>query len=247
MGRQIIISEEETNRIKKLYSILTEKETAKIKRSQLTVEDGKLKLWHYSNKDFDSTIRIDLPPNLHSVNEFKAWGKGRSFFYATEHGYESDVAFNKDYLYICHIDMDKVYDINKNPNNYPEEEGYNFFESLLNHSINDGYTAWIYNLDKNDRSPIVVSFVDVPITEKLKWSNRGEYLPTDQETEDEKVGTIMIDDEEWDVYQPADELVDITNLYAKQEDSDYKRPIDFPKNINFTAEQRRKYLKTLGK
>lgn len=124
---------------------------------------GDVKCYHYSNKDFDDYITTRGERGFHSKNEYNVWGRSRAFFYLTESGISYDAGVSSDYKYISYISKDKIYDINKNPDGYE----FSSLEEAYQRTSENGYTAWVYNLGKNPNAPIVVSFVDVKISEKF--------------------------------------------------------------------------------
>jgi hypothetical protein len=122
-----------------------------------------VKCYHYSGEDFDDYITTRGKRGFHSKNEYKVWGRSRVFFYLTESGISYDAGVSSDYKYISYIPKDKIYDINKNPDGYE----FSSLEEVYQRTSENGYTAWVYNLGKNPNAPIVVSFVDVKISEKF--------------------------------------------------------------------------------
>ena len=247
--KKFIISEEEKNRIIFLHktNFLTESKIAPVNWDLLTIENGKIKVWHYSNNDIkNGFIKVGVRANIYSVSEFRAWGKPRVFFYATENGSLYDSIGNKKYKYISYIDVNKVYDINKNPKNYEVENYTNWYDAMLEKTKSGGFNSWIYNLAGNKNAPIIISFDDVKISESYVFDEEvGEYIPKDKKFKDYKVGKIKIDNEVWDVYQNSKRPKSFNNLYGKQMGSDYKKEIhSFQfKDIKFSSKYQNDYLR----
>ena len=214
--------------------------------SKLTIEGGKAKLWHYSSHRIeDGVIKIGGKQNLHSRGEYMAWGRSRSFFYGTEDGVAYDKGVSSDYLYICHIPVKKIYQIDINPNGYEAVEGKVNWESLYEQASNDGYIAFSYYLGGNENAPIVVCFKNLKIDEAYEHSKGGGWIPLGKEMQDYPVGIAMLDGENWYVMQKDGFMVDIANCYLS-EDKDpegYQRPLyqDSYKAIKFFPEYKGKY------
>jgi len=196
---------------------------------KLIIIGNKVKLWHYTNVDItNGVIGIDNNANLHSINEFKAWSRRRAFFYVKEGGGSFDSVSSSVYKYIVYISLDKIYDINTNPNNYSGN-----FEELYKQCIKDGYTAWVYYLGNKKEAPIVVSFVAVPISESYKLAKGGGYIDTNHKVLDYPIGKVEIDGEEWIVIQKDTFSENLINTYLTKEDdmisvmNGYKKPLDF--------------------
>lgn len=220
--------------------------------SKLTIIDGKVKLWHYSPiKILDDHISISNPYNLNSVAEFKAWGRSRCFFYATEDGILYDKGVKSNYEYICYIDENKIYDLNRNSSitnpNINLEYSESTYENLYKSTLDDGFTAWTYNLDKNPNAPIVVSFENVKISESYMKTPSGQKVSFNWEPKDYIVGNFKIDNNIFDVYQKDGFIKHINNLYYIPElnNKNYKRPIyDYMlKDINFIDNYKNDYMK----
>lgn len=194
-----------------------------IDESILTIEDNMVKVWHYSNKKIeDGVISINTSANQYSRREYKTWGKDRSFFYCTESGYIHDnIGRGHEYFYVGYIPLNEIYDMNNNPENYEHEPGEVFENGLLEFTRDLGYTAWIYNLSGNPKAPIIISFVDVEISEAYRKTGRG-YIDMDENTEDYKIGEITYRErgarkaKTWDVMQPGEKLVALGNTYLKR-------------------------------
>jgi hypothetical protein len=159
----------------------------------MTIGDDKVHLWHYSSIDIeDDYIRIGKSQQYHSTSEYKAWGKSRAFFYGVEDGYKWDKIGTPKYKYFCTIDLDKIYDINLDPNNYKNNRvDRNFFYNIYYQSVDDGFTSWIYNLDGNGKCPIVISFKDVEILNKYKLYG-GEWRDINEPQIDKEIGYVIV-------------------------------------------------------
>ena len=195
---------------------LFESLSVEVDRSLLTIEDGKILTYHYSNVDVkDGMIKIGKSSNKHSKGEFKTWGRSRSFFYCVRGGFKKDrIGSSHKYTYQCLFDMDKVYDINRNPMNF--KPGDYFFESMYQQSRDKGFTSWIYNLAQDPNNPIIVSFVDVPIHRSFKIGKGGFPVEKDAIFKDQKIGSITLDSERWDVMQQGEYLRSFRNCYLKR-------------------------------
>ena len=119
--------------------------------SSLTIKDGMVKLWHYSNVDFDDVIK-PANQNPHSANEYKVWGKSRVFFYGVEDGYKKDSIGNFKYIYTTYHPLNKMYPIFINPKDY-KTKGEHKYQSLYNQSTEDGYDSFIYGLGGDTSKP----------------------------------------------------------------------------------------------
>lgn len=213
-------------RIKGYNKFLNEQLNATLK-SKLTIENGMVKLWHYSSSDItDGVVSISQRQGLHSKGEFSAWGRRRAFFYATEDGYRFDKLPSTDYKYICYIPLEKIYDINSNPNNY---EG--TWEEEYKQSSSDGYTAWAYYLGKNKKAPIVISFEDVKISEAYEQAPGGGYREKDKEILDYKIGTINVDGEEMIIMQKDGYLKTLTNTYLTEEEDPKEAMVSYKSSL----------------
>jgi hypothetical protein len=221
---------------------LEERTIQPVNWNSLTIESGKVKLWHYSDKDITGNkISINKPRGLQSKVEFQAWARPRSFFYATEDGVYLDKNVPILYKYICYLDKNKIYDINENPHNY---EG--SFDEIYKKAYKDGYTAWIYNLGGKKNIPIVISFDDVFIADAYKKTLGGIYVPKDRKLEDYKIGKLKINGELWYVLQKSDKIMSLNNCYLrKPEDmnssSMFKKQI--PEHLLKNIEIDKKYQK----
>lgn len=194
----------------KLLNILEEVKSD----SRLTVEGGKLKLWHYSDVEItDGAISTKGKQGLRSRGEFQEWGKERAFFYAVEDGYKYDKGVSSKYKYVVYIPVSKIYNMSENPNKYKGSLG-----DMHKQSVRDGYTAWMYNLGANRKAPIVISFKDVKIAEAYEPAKGGGYKPLGEEETDYIVGRIVKDDEEWFIYQRDGYAKNLTNTYLSQEE-----------------------------
>jgi hypothetical protein len=212
-------------------TILKETNISEDISTKLNVEGNSALLYHYSNQLIeDDYLKVRSKQQAHSASEYRAWGRGRLFFYGKKDGVNYDKGVSSQYLYLTKIPLKKIYDINKNPNNYEPEEGVTEYESLFEQSFKDGYTAWFYYLGGNKKVPIVVSFVDVPILKKLKKNPSGEYVDVGEEQIDFPIGTIEIDGEKWIIMQQFGYLARLNNTYLTQEEDpkeameSYKRP-----------------------
>jgi len=185
----------------------------------LTVENGMVKLYHYSDKKIDSGfIQVNKPYNIHSKNEFRIWGKSRSFFYCNEDGYKFDKGVNTNYLYICYIPINDIYPINDNPYKYKKlDDDYNSFDSYFKQSWDDGFTAWGYFLGGNKNAPIIISFIDLPISESFKISKGGLRIPMDETELDYVIGDILIGEEKYFVIQKGGYPTTLLNCYLSDE------------------------------
>lgn len=205
-------------------SIITERKL-EVDKKLLTIERGKIKLWHYSDKEITDNIVPKSPSGAHSKDDRAEWSKPRAYFYATEAGVDFDKGVPKTYKYICYIDKKKVYDPNKNPEGYTGD-----FDEKLKQMYDDGYTAWIFNLGGNPKVPIVASFEEVPISESfVQQGGIDSYVPN-RELVDYKVGEIEIDGKLWYVVQEDGAIQSLANCYLRDPDewgtnSRYKKPL----------------------
>jgi len=202
------------------------------------VENDTMKLWHYSNKKITDYIKPGQEPNLHSNNP----GISKCYFYTKEDGYKTDRMSHLDYKYICYIPKEQIYDIDKNKNKYSGTLEMEIPKKLMA----DGYTAWIHNLRLGENNSIVESFKPVKISESYMRTEGGEWVPLDWKKEDYKVGTIKINNDQFDVYQKDGFLNRLSNLYYLPEPNNigYKKPIyDYmSKDIKFFDDYKDKYL-----
>jgi hypothetical protein len=200
----------------KLTNILTEaKSDALTKKlfSKLTIEGGAVKLYHYSaNIIKDKNISITGKQGSQSNTEYKIWSRPRAFFYGREDGYIYDSGINTKYKYISHIPVDKIYPVAINPNNYKSTDG-NVFEAIYQQASSDGYTAFIYYLNKNPKCPIVVSMIDVKIDEAYVKTEFGVYVPITKKIKDFPIGEIVIDGEKLYIMAKDGYLPSINNTY----------------------------------
>lgn len=181
---------------------------------KLTVIDGKVRLWHYSQyKITDGFISVGGKQGLHSRGEYQAWGRSRAFFYATEGGISHDSGVSNTYMYVCEIPLDEIYDVGNDDRNYSGT-----WEEMYQKSIKDGYTAWIYNLGRKEAAPIVISFNDVPIVESYEQAPGGGYREMDKELIDYRIGTINVDGDEFIVMQQDGYLKTLRNCYLTEEE-----------------------------
>jgi hypothetical protein len=199
----------------------------------LTVEDGMVKLYHYSDKKIDSGfISVNKPYNVHSKNEFTVWGKSRSFFYVNEDGYRYDKGIKPKFLYVCYIPVTDIYPINDNPYKYKKfESDLNQYDSYFKQSWNDGFTAWGYFLGGNKKAPIVVSFIDLPISESYKFSKGGLKIPMEDEDLDYRIGSILIGDEKYFVMQKGGYPINLLNCYLTDEKNPKKAMRGYQKTL----------------
>lgn len=207
-----------------LESLISEsKKDIKIKKllSPLKIENGNVKLWHYSKKLIeDDFISTRGEQGLHSRNEFKTWGKSRAFFYGTKNGVGHDRGVPRDYMYIAHMPIDDIYPIMINPNEYKVPKGEHFWQSMYEQASKDGYKAFIYNLGGEEGVPIIVSFVDVPIDEKYVLTSGGKYKNLDEKQIDYPIGKFIDEDGvEWTIMQKDGYKRSLINTYLTQEDS----------------------------
>ena len=160
----------------------------------LVIEDGGIKLWHFSNQKINGAIGINGKQGLQSKSEYMAWGRSRAFFYAAEDAIRFDTGVGSDYYYVCHIPVSKIYPVMENPNDYKVPSGSHQWESIYQQAVKDGYTAFIYNLGGNDEAPIVISFVPVKIDEAYKKAPGGGYMPMDKKLVDFPIGEYIEND-----------------------------------------------------
>ena len=195
---------------------LFESLSVKVDWSLLTIEDGKILTYHYSDVDIkDGMVKIGQSSNRHSKSEFRTWGRSRSFFYCVRNGFNKDnIGKSHRFTYQCLFDVDKVYDINRNPMNF--KPGKYFFESMYQQTRNAGFTAWIYNLGQDPNNPIIVSFVDMPIHKASKIGEGGFPVEKDAVFNDYKIGSIEFAGKKWDVIQQGEYLRSFTNCYIKR-------------------------------
>jgi len=201
--------------------------------SYLTVENGMVKLYHYSSTKINNgIISVNKPYGLQSKNEFRAWGKSRSFFYANEDGYKWDKGISTNYLYICYIPINDIYPINENPYKYEKNEGdLNIFDSFFKQSWEDGFTAWGYFLDNNKKAPIIISFIDIPISESYKISKGGLRVPIDSDELDFRIGSILIGNEKYFVMQKSGYPLSLLNCYLTDEKNPKKAMKGYQKTL----------------
>lgn len=206
--------------MKKILDIFNYILNERVNWSLFTIVSGKIKLWHYSNKNItNKKITINNTPGLQS-GEFKEWGKGRSFFYGVEGGNEYDTGISDKYLYICYVDYKKIYDIDVNKNRYVGT-----FQDMYEQSFSDGYIGWTYNLSGNKNVPIVILFVDVKISEAYVRGNGGVYVDKDAKFVDYKIGNVVIEDTEYVVFQKGGYIKNLLNTYiVSKKDSNKKSP-----------------------
>lgn len=199
----------------------------------LTVENGMVKLYHYSDKKITSGfISVNKPYNVHSQNEFTAWGKSRSFFYVNEDGYRYDKGIKPKFLYVCYIPVTDIYPINDNPYKYEKfESDLNQYDSYFKQSWDDGFTAWGYFLGGNKKAPIIVSFIDLPISESYKFSKGGLKVPMEDEELDYRIGSILIGDEKYFVMQKGGYPLTLLNCYLTDERNPKKAMKSYQKTL----------------
>lgn len=184
----------------------------------LTVENGMVKLWHYSNKLIeDDFISTRGSQGLHSRSEFRAWGKARAFFYGTKDGIKHDRGVSSDYMYTAHLPLKELYPVMINPNDYKVPKGEHYWQSIYEQATQDGYNAFIYNLGAMKGVPIIVSFVDVPIDEKYARSPEG-YRNVEDKIIDYPIGTFTDEQgEEWIIMQRDNYIKTLNNTYLTKE------------------------------
>ncbi|CAG7579730.1 MAG: hypothetical protein SLAVMIC_00062 [uncultured marine phage] len=205
------------------------KESVKNYLDNLTVIDGKVRLWHYSSHKIDDDfISTSGKQNLHSKNEYQAWGRSRSFFYATKDGISYDSGVSAENLYVCEIPLDKIYDINGNDRGYSGS-----WEEMYIQSRKDGYTAWIYNLGRKESAPIVISFTSVPIIESYEQAPGGGYREMNKEILDYRIGTINVNGEEKIVMQKDGYKRTLTNTYLTTEPDPRKAMKVYKSNLEY--------------
>ena len=192
--------------------------------SVLTVEDGMLKVWHYSNTDItDGYISPGKSQNRHSGNEYKTWGKSRAFFYGTPGGYKDDsIGMSHDYTYTCLIPLIEIYDKGSNPDGFEPTGNDSYYNELYEFTKERGYTAWMYNLGGKSDNPIIISFIDVEISEAYRKSKGGFQVKKDEALKDYKIGEVTLKGfgerklKTWDVMQPGESLKSMSNVYLKR-------------------------------
>jgi hypothetical protein len=222
--------------------------------SKFTIVDNKVKLWHYSSvKITDGIISISKPHNIYSNSEYSEWNKSRSFFYATNNGVLYDKGVQSAYEYVCYIDVNKIYDINKNACIITPDRKLGFsagsYEELYKLTSDVGFAAWTYNLAANENVPIVISFEDLKISESYMKTAGGERVPFDWIPQDYIVGNIKMNDQIFDVYQKDGFSLNLTNLYYNPEPNNkgYKRRLDeyIIKDIIFLPQYKNIYAEQL--
>ena len=135
----------------------------------IDVTGGKVKCYHYSGENLDDFISIKGTSNLYSNQEYRSWGRSRAFFYLTKNGVDYDTGPPSNlYLYVSYIPLEQIYDINKNHNDY----SFSSLEEAYQKTSEGGYNSWVYNWGKNPNVPILVSFVNVKISEKYYKGKR---------------------------------------------------------------------------
>lgn len=198
----------------------------------LTIENGDIKLWHYSGTDIpDDFISIRGKQGLHSKSEFRSWGQSRAFFYGTEDGILHDTGVPNKFMYISHIPVDEVYPVMINPRGYEVGKGEHRWQSLYEQAKKDGYNAFIYNLGGKEGVPIIVSFVNLPIDEAYGRTKGGGWRSLDFKEMDYKVGEFVDEkDQKWNIMQKDGFKRTLTNTYLSLEDDpkeamkSYKKP-----------------------
>ncbi len=101
-------------------------------------------------------------------------------------------------------------------------KGGNFYNELYEFTKERGYTAWSYNLGGNKTNPIVISFIDVEISEAFTTSEGGLRKEKDEVLDDYKIGTITYKalgerkEKEWDIYQKGGYIKTLMNTYLKR-------------------------------
>lgn len=198
----------------------------------LYVKNEKAQLYHYSGFEIkDDFIAIDRPPNIHTLSAMREWGKSRAYFYGKKDGYKYDKGIDRTYLYICELDVDKIYNYAENPLNIEPEKNVHYKNSFYQKTAKLGYTAWYGYI--NPECPIVISFQNVKIKSKLIRTESGYRLLESVKKEDYIIGTIEIDNTTWNVYQRVNHLKRLNNCYlSKHDDSkeamkSYKKPLEF--------------------
>ena len=232
--------------IRKLIKEELEKKVYPVNWDLIDFENGKVKCYHYSSKSFDGSVKVNGVRGRHSKEEFKTWGRSRSFFYLTEGGIYFDKGISNTYKYISYIPINEIYDIVSNSNNYDKSGSW---ENLYKQTSEDGYSAWVYNLGGYENVPILTSFKDVPISEKYMMLKSGMYKLEGEELEDEVVGTIFKNGREMLVLQKQYYPIHVTNLYAiYPKDIDEKYRYESPiydyqvRDIEFKDEFKSKYI-----
>lgn len=220
----------------------------------LTIEDGNIKLWHYSgNLIEDDYVSTGGPQGTHSKSEFRAWGKSRSFFYGIEGGPAHDSGVPTRFKYICHIPMKYVYPVMINPNKYEVPSGQHYWQSMYEQATADGYKAFIYNLGGKAGVPIIVAFVDIPIDEKFGPASGGGYRNLAEKEVDYPIGTFEEGGETWTIMQQDGYIKSLNNTYLTQEEdpeeamTSYKKPFHVYqwKGANLFPEYESDYLMDL--
>lgn len=109
------------------------------------------------HKITDGYVKIGMPMNRFSKDDFMKSNRKRAYFWGSEHG--KDVSGSAaNYKYTCEMPIDKIYPSQYNPHNYENE---------IEGALKDGYDAITYYMDKEDKSygTVVASFVSLPIKE----------------------------------------------------------------------------------
>ena len=111
-------------------------------------------LVHNSPKKIeDGMVRIGMPMNRYSKNDFQGFPNPRAYYWGTSGG--KDVSnTSAQYEYICKLPISEIYDTQFNPNNYQS------YKDILA----DGYTAFAYYMNgKKTDGTVVVVFKSLPI------------------------------------------------------------------------------------
>lgn len=201
-------------KLKCFNDFVNESKKGSVDWSLLNIQDNKIRTYHYSNIDItDNFIRVNRPSNLHSRGEFKTWGRSRSFFYCLPGGWSKDrIGTGHKFRYEILFDVDKVYDINANPDGFKITGQ---FQDLLGQTMAAGYQAWIYNLGGDVTNPIIVAFVDMPIDKAYEITDGGTF-EKGVKLSDYKIGEIIMSNKKWDVIQKARSLRSFRNTYLRR-------------------------------
>ncbi len=232
--------------IKKILKEELKKKVYPVNWDLIDFENGKVKCYHYSSKSFDGSVKVNGVRGSQSKEEFKTWGRSRSFFYLSEGGIYFDKGVGNLYKYVSYIPVNEIYDIISNSNNYDMSMGW---DKLYQQTSEDGYSAWAYNLAGKSNVPILVSFKSVPITEKYENRLTGSYKIVGEDLKDIVVGEIVKDGKSLLVLQRSDRPVNVGNLYGiYPKDIDEKYRYESPiydyqiRDIEFKDEFKSNYI-----
>lgn len=105
--------------------------------------NGKIKLYHYSDKKFDSIEPKFFGDNFHTLGDIKSSRIKRSFFYIDKNIPEYRFE-NCKYQYIAEVLANKIYDLRKDKQNLKRKYQGNI-EGLLAYIKEGKYHGAIYN------------------------------------------------------------------------------------------------------